>query len=170
LLALNASIEAARAGENGKGFAVVASEVGKLADQTSISGKQVSEVIRSILEKTKMTVNVVCESEKEVKGTMEAVYAAGESFNLIESSINEVRDTIEQVSKAAKQMSGDTELLVTNFETIDQISKTAADSTQNVSASTQQQLATMEQVTSSAAELSKTAEHLLNLISAFKLK
>jgi len=169
LLALNASIEAARAGEAGRGFSVVASEVSKLAEQTSMSGKQVSEVISAILGKTERTIKVVAESGQQVKDGIEAVYAAGTSFNLIESSINEFRTTIEEVSEASKHMSQGADKLVINFETIQEISKSAAEGTQSVSAFTEEQLATMEGVTNSATSLSKMSEQLLNLISTFKL-
>jgi methyl-accepting chemotaxis protein len=169
MLSLNASIEAARAGEAGRGFAVVASEVSKLSEQTAESGKQVSDVIKTILEKTANTINIVAQGEKEVKDGIKTVYEAGTSFNMIQASINEVRNTIEEVSKASKHMSQGTDKLVITFDTIEKISKSAADGTQNVSASTEQQLATMENVANSAVSLSKMSDELITLISTFKL-
>lgn len=49
LLSLNASIEAARAGEQGRGFAVVADEIGKLANQSSETVADITEIVTEVM-------------------------------------------------------------------------------------------------------------------------
>jgi methyl-accepting chemotaxis protein len=170
LLSLNAAIEAARAGEAGRGFAVVAEEVGKLAEQTTTSGKQISNVIKSILQKTIETTGIVAKGEEDVKSGIEAVNEAGKSFAVIQASINEVKNKIEEVSVASNQMSEGTDKLVKVFNTIKDISKDSADATQNVSAATEEQLATMDNITNSAANLRQMSDDLLKLINTFKFE
>lgn len=53
ILALNASIEAARAGEAGKGFAVVANEMGKLAQVSGSSAKEIDSSLTDIFDAIK---------------------------------------------------------------------------------------------------------------------
>ncbi|MGN7357682.1 methyl-accepting chemotaxis protein [Paenibacillus sp. SAF-054] len=170
LLSLNASIEAARAGESGRGFAVVATEIRKLAEQTSHSGKEIAQYIADIQSGASITVKRVTEGVKEVEAGMQAIHQAGASFQEIHHAVYDVTMQIQDVSTASEHMSGETKQLVANFETVIEISKETSEDTHSVSASTEQQLATMQEIAGSAAALSSMSEDLMSLIGKFKLR
>jgi methyl-accepting chemotaxis protein len=90
LLALNAAIEAARAGEQGRGFAVVADEVRKLAERTTRSAGEVSEIIGQLggkVQQVTASMNVV------VNKVHENQTVAGETAAVIEHMAGEVAET-----------------------------------------------------------------------------
>lgn len=169
LLALNAAIEAARAGEHGKGFAVVAAEVRKLAEITSSSSQQVTQFINRIQLETSQAGETMKQTTVEVTEGITVAYTAGESFSQINESIHEVTNQIQQVSAAAGQMAVDTDLAVRSIDKISQVSEETSFSTQSVSAAAQEQLASMEEISSSSASLSYMAEELQAGIKRFKI-
>lgn len=169
LLALNAAIEAARAGEQGRGFAVVADAVRKLAEQSARSAGQITELIAPILELTSKVSEDIDSAKGEVEQGTELVHTAGQSFAMIERSADDTASQISDVSAAVTQMSKSAGQVVETIGVLLKLADHTAEGTQNVSASTEEQLATMQEISSSATFLSNMAEELQLLIDRFKV-
>jgi methyl-accepting chemotaxis protein len=125
LLALNAAIEAARAGEQGKGFAVVADEVRKLAEESSVTVKNIQDLteqvqlsIANVIENADSLLNFVNGEVMSDYGTMVGIGRQyGEDANIfaeltgrsskmngqILASVGEVTKAIESVAASMQQ-------------------------------------------------------------------
>ncbi|MBL0388202.1 methyl-accepting chemotaxis protein [Tumebacillus sp. ITR2] len=169
LLALNAAIEAARAGEHGRGFAVVADEVRKLAEQSTTSAQQISDLIATIQDETQHAISSMLVGKQEVVSGLDVVNAAGHAFVQIEASIHEVTQQVQEVSASSQQISASTSEMVHSIDQIAALAEANSVGTQNVSAATEEQLASMEEITSSSHELAKMAEELQQLLGKFRV-
>lgn len=169
LLALNAAIEAARAGEHGKGFAVVADEVRKLAEQSANSAKQITDLIQLIQAETNATLVSMGGATKEVEAGLVVVNEAGTAFDQIESSVSGVVDQIQGIVTAMNQLSTGADQVAESVNSVRDIAGEAALSNQNVSAATEEQLASMEEIKASSTNLADMSEELQELIQRFKI-
>lgn len=169
LLALNAAIEAARAGENGRGFAVVASEVRKLAEQSSQSTEQISKIIRLIQSNTGRTIETMERTADEVKNGMIVVTHAGESFKNIEEAVSRVVNQIEDIADAVMRVAERIEDVNAKTINVKDVSVGSAEKSQTISGATEEQLASMEEVSSSSQALASLADELQKIISQFKV-
>ncbi|GIP47539.1 hypothetical protein J53TS2_11300 [Paenibacillus sp. J53TS2] len=167
LLALNASIEAARAGEEGRGFAVVASEVRKLAEGSEQSAKQIAELIGSVQAEVERAVGSMEDAKQGVQEGILAVDTSGRSFSRIRKAVRSAADKMEGIVADAKGMAAGTEIARESIKGSRQVSEEHVGNTQSISAAAEEQLASVEEIASSAADLSRMAEQLKGIVDKF---
>ncbi|MBU3161327.1 chemotaxis protein [Clostridium frigoris] len=117
LLALNAAIEAARAGEQGKGFAVVAGEIKKLAEMTKESTKDISNLIGSIENETKIVLNN--------SGKSNDVIARGVKAS--DNAVEKIEGSLYSVAKVEQEVRGVIDILTNQKQHIESMSKEILD-------------------------------------------
>lgn len=169
LLALNASIEAARAGEHGRGFAVVANEVKKLAEQTNESVSGIAELVRLIQQSADAAVQSMRGNVSEVSGGISRMRQIGEAFDSIRASVRDVSAQIQEVSATTEQISAGTEQVTASIVEMVGVSKQAANHSQSVAASAEEQTAIMDDIATSAQTLNRLMKELSELVQVFKL-
>lgn len=169
LLSLNAAIEAARAGEEGRGFAVVAGSVRKLAERSAKSAGQIGELVSLIVNQMDKAGETMKRSTEEMHQGKEMIIAAGHSFSEIETSVSDMSSQSQQISATVRELALISDGLVTAIQKIVDVSNQTAEGAETLSATSQEQLAAMEEVESSAAFLSSLAEKLQVLVENFKI-
>ncbi|PHA00032.1 methyl-accepting chemotaxis protein [Bacillus pseudomycoides] len=170
LLALNAAIEAARAGENGKGFAVVAAEVRDLAEQSKQSANEINDLIKSIQQDTKDTVQIMRKGQEEAVQGRNAANEADQAFSTIMTDIHKITHQIQEVSATTEEMSAGTEEINASLSAVSETSTRVANDTIQTVQAIQSQAASITEIINQSMQIRKKIEELEGLISQFKIE
>ena len=150
ILSLNAAIEAEKAGDAGRGFAVVASEIRRLADQTSVSTRDIEQMLKemqsavsaSVMGMDKFTEDIrrsVDEARhmgEQLSGMTEQVSKLAPRFDLVLQGMqsqavgaSQITETMTQLSDASQQT---VDSLKATSEAVHQLQYAATDLQQTV--------------------------------------
>lgn len=169
LLSLNASIEAARAGEMGRGFAVVASQIGKLAQNSTESVENITNLIGEIRELVDNAVKQAGVSSKSIDESSKLIYTAIDTFDIIYKNIEEANEMMTN--------------MINKIGEVDAVAASVASISEQQAASSEEILVTSEnmvvqsnaisdnshKVADDSKILAETAERLAKQVNTFKI-
>ena len=169
LLSLNASIEAARAGEAGKGFAVVATQIGKLAQTSSESATNISNLIGDVHRLIDEAVGQANASAESIEKNSELIHVAVETFDQIDENIQASNECIEEMIRDVDKVND----VATNVAAISEEQAASADeilaTSQNMVEQAKNISKNSEDVANNSHELANTSDTLTSHVQKFKI-
>lgn len=169
LLALNASIEAARAGEHGKGFAVVAESIGKLAADSTAATADIEEIIVELCRDISETVANIEDIRAGVEGQTQAVDKVQETFADFGKLAEKTKESVSSMEELIEEMYQCDQAVVGAVERIRDISANAAEITEGVADSLEEQLNGIRGVAKRVDDLSMVSVEMEQEMTKFKL-
>ncbi|HUQ11718.1 MAG TPA: methyl-accepting chemotaxis protein [Steroidobacteraceae bacterium] len=155
VLALNASMQAAAAGDAGRGFAVVAEEVQRLAESSRQATQQIAQLVNNIQIETSDTINTVNKTISQVVTGSELATRSGQQMRETQQSTASLVELVKRITSSAQvQMKITTEL---------------RNRVHQIGASTEKTAAEILLQSEATADLSKSADRLVESVRVFKL-
>lgn len=123
LLALNAAIEAARAGEQGRGFAVVADEVRKLAERTTSSTHEITQMIGAIQASSTSAISAMDSARIRVASGVKLAKDAGAAIGRIRGEADQVLASVTGIAESLREQGTVTNDIANHVERIAHMSE-----------------------------------------------
>jgi methyl-accepting chemotaxis protein len=155
VLALNASMQAAAAGDAGRGFAVVAEEVQRLAESSRQATQQIAQLVNNIQIETSDTIATVNRTISQVVAGSDLAAKSGQQMRETQQSTASLVELVKRITSSAQvQMKITTEL---------------RNRVHQIGASTEKTAAEILLQSEATADLSKSADRLVESVRVFKL-
>jgi methyl-accepting chemotaxis protein len=147
LLALNASIIAAQAGEHGKGFAVVAEEIKGLAKRTTLSTREISEIIDGVREETKRAVKALAMSAQRIDEGERLSQRSGTALKKIVDSVQMTTSQVEEIARSTALQSEQSQTMRRSMERVAEMVRQIANATRDQEQGSNAIMAAVERMT-----------------------
>ena len=168
LLALNAAIEAARAGQAGEGFAVVADEIRGLAEESSYSAEKIKSLIEEVKDVIDKANGKMKDSKVELNKGEEVTKVAKEAFNDINDHVLQVVEGIKMANQVIEEANHDSKNVAKGMEGIASIAQQTSANAEEVSAASQEQNASVENVLDVINRIEKLSDDVKKVINKFE--
>ena len=146
LLALNAAIEAARAGDAGKGFAVVADEINSLSGESAAATQKIDAILQDVISSVEEIKKVMDNNNVIAKESNEKLDDTVEIFKTMLASSQEVINVTNLLKEELVHIVMIKDRLLQAMESVEDISEKAVQNTTEISASTEEQAAGVEDI------------------------
>lgn len=137
LLSLNAGLEAMRAGEYGLGFGFVAQQIGKLAEEVTLSARDIGAVITSSAENVRLGVQTAEETHQAMSQITEAAKSSGEMVQGISAAIVQQSIAVQSLAERISDIQSSSESTAAAAEEISQTMGQLAETAQQTSTQVQ---------------------------------
>lgn len=160
LLAMNAAIEAAHAGESGKGFAVVAGEIRKLAEESGIQSKKITDVLQWLRDEISVIADAADLSDKEVATSFELTLKSKRQEEKILQTMEIQNVSNEKILQAVHTIKQEAEIVSDTSRNMLESSQSVIDATYKLNEVTEMINGSMNEMAAGSSQINNAVQEI----------